>query len=543
MGLTCVTMQVYHGVLDEVRALVPGLRTMACSEGWVTVSVEQDECRPDQRAKWLSRQVAQPVLMTNYFDGDELSLMLYQQGKRIGSMVVPGSARNLRALCELLDLDEARLREIRRCDEFDLTVNMLEELLGISVRQVPHGAEGRDAELVPRQRGEAIYRSYLNHRRPEPRAQGCGHAVQLLELDAKASLEMLSGSPIFLTPRLKSGVYRPEFARPFVLEERALRPLLAESEVMDAWNSVWLTDDCIHSVQMSGDEEAGSTGSLWMRYVDGQRESSVEIPQGVSVVGALPGKRLLCTEDGRGSDGGTALLCLDPEGAEAWRLRVDGGLVFLREWDGCIVLMTCLIGQESGTVLYRLNDSGEVLGRRAFSGADCRWEPLALGRRWGLQLDYCENERWRSRLVILGSSLELMDEWELPERQAVNWSEACEEQSLVFGVGRSEHVLAVADLIQHTIRTIPCAAAAYPAAADVRGNVYVVRGGSQVEVYDHGLTLLARLRLRGTILCIQRAGSRIYAVTTTGDGAAWGIPETCITRLYRLEVERTGSGT
>lgn len=119
MGLTCVTMQVYHGVLDEVRALVPGLPTMACFEGWVTVSVEQDERRPDQRAKWLSRQVAQPVLMTNYFDGDELSLMLYQQGKRIGSMVAPGSARNLRALCELLDLDEARLREIRRCDEFD----------------------------------------------------------------------------------------------------------------------------------------------------------------------------------------------------------------------------------------------------------------------------------------------------------------------------------------------------------------------------------------------------------------------------------------
>lgn len=139
MGTTVSSLQILGAEEAAVRAALPGALVGTWSERFVTACPDLSFSSLERRAGFLSGELGCTVLSVSMFDGDMLSLALYQDGKRLtrhiaGPEAGENAAGNPKLFCAALGLPEELAPRVKRlfaaCSGQEEKLGILQALLG-----------------------------------------------------------------------------------------------------------------------------------------------------------------------------------------------------------------------------------------------------------------------------------------------------------------------------------------------------------------------------------------------------------------------------
>ena len=140
MGSKFCSFNVYGGNPAAVEKLCPGLGIRAAAPGWITAACDDGDWDAMRKtARRLSKELARPVLYTEYFDDDFVDFSVYRDGKRAARHVpaeyegfprVPGRPRMWRELFGLPPETEKTLRTVFGETNPERSLRLLECVLG-----------------------------------------------------------------------------------------------------------------------------------------------------------------------------------------------------------------------------------------------------------------------------------------------------------------------------------------------------------------------------------------------------------------------------
>ena len=120
MGTTVSSLQILGAPVGNVRAALPRALVGQWSARFVTACLDDTFFQQlDRKAGALSKKLSCTVLSVSMFDGDVLSLVLYQGGKRLTRHIVDpesgeNTAGNPKLFCSALGLSEALAPKLKR---------------------------------------------------------------------------------------------------------------------------------------------------------------------------------------------------------------------------------------------------------------------------------------------------------------------------------------------------------------------------------------------------------------------------------------------
>lgn len=139
MGTTVSSLQILGVPEQTVRDALPRALVGQWSARFVTACPDPAFQGQERKASALSKKLACTVLSVSMFDGDTLSLVLYQEGKRLTRHVVnpesgENTAGNPKLFCSALGLPEALGPKLKRlfaaCEIQEKKLGILQVLLG-----------------------------------------------------------------------------------------------------------------------------------------------------------------------------------------------------------------------------------------------------------------------------------------------------------------------------------------------------------------------------------------------------------------------------
>lgn len=137
MGTTVSSLQILGASLENVRAALPCTLVGQWSERFVTACPDLSPRNTEHKAVSLSEQLACTVLLVSLFDGDDLWLKIFQNGKRLTSHIVfPETCKvgSPKVFCSALGLLEELAPKLKRlftdCSMQEEKLGILQALLG-----------------------------------------------------------------------------------------------------------------------------------------------------------------------------------------------------------------------------------------------------------------------------------------------------------------------------------------------------------------------------------------------------------------------------
>lgn len=530
MGTTVSSLQILGVPEETVRAALPRALVGQWSARFVTACLDDTFFQQlDRKAGALSKKLACTVLSVSMFDGDALSLVLYQGGKRLTRHIVDpesgeNTAGNPKLFCSGLGLPEALAPKLKRlltaCEMQEEKLGILQALLGAPLF-LRYGDE--EEGLLPEGPVEADTGPLEEWARehPEPPKIKNRCKAELLQEIVDRSPEYGSEVLIFRPAVRKGDGYAGwysqhragdilgyacrggEWARPLP-DGRMGLVALDDTDVKSDFSNhgfVCLGDRLVMTIHRYGPDPSGFPGAQRPVQTIVARDTAGIIPcpfpltwEGEPVTGGiipLPDGGSLMAVSAR-CDGSRPpvkiteelLACCGPDGALRWTVPGVGHIYQITEQriyaaDGEREHLLVLHPNGTVTAKYRLPKSPHgtkvhiLNGRPYVEAGECGEEPL---------------------LYRLTPDLQPDGEVHIPNISDLALSP---DGTLLYAAGYESGLRVIDAESLHILRDLPKKAGFYNAAVDGQNRLWVANSGC-FECYTPELECISRHRLKGS---------------------------------------------
>lgn len=568
MGTTVSSLQILGAEEETVRAALPGALVGTWSERFVTACPDLSFGALERKAGVLSRKLGCTVLSVSMFDGDVLSLALYQDGKRLtrhiaGPEAGENAAGNPKLFCAALGLPEELAPRVKRlfaaCFDQEEKLGILQALLGTPLYLRYGDEEEGKLPEGPVKAGSGPLKSWLREHPEPPKIKNQCRAELIQEIPDRAiALQDRNRTDTFIfRPAVREGDPAEEYvcqragdilgyactggewACPSPDGRLELTPLEDPSQFshFDNYSYARMDRRLVTAADLYGPDPSGYPGAR-------RPVQSVIVHD---TAGILPCPCPLTLDDGPAiaqdlrllPDGGflavllpasdepflrervrlRALVRYGPDGTRRWALRGAESMIGA---DGAYIYAKSPGDDGEPDRLLALNMDGSLAAERPIRFSRYGTQPFMMdGVLYVLEpLGHQKDALLRRLSPDLRPDGEVL----VPYMSSLALSP---DGTLLYAAGFDAGLRVMDAKNLEVLHNLPRRGEFHSPAADGQNRLWVGSGGAFFECYTPSLELISRHRLKGEVCDVWRNGAgQVCALTSQ--------QKTCINRVYRF---------